>query len=198
MSDLWIASHVLLWIAVVFQGVLIVALMRQVGSLLIRVGAAHSLDAGYGPDVGSPAPWVPESVAADDVRPLLLAFIGTRCGTCEALAPALNAVADSYSSRLSVVIVAEDSPDEVVRWSVQHRLKPPAISEPEAFKAYGIEGTPYAFVLDADRRVAARGGANHIEHIEDLIRRCTVPQANERESEGEAMKSLPLVQARRH
>lgn len=195
MSDLWIASHVLLWIAVVVQGVLIVALMRQVGSLLIRVGAVHSLDAGYGPDIGTPAPWVPEIARGNDSRALLLTFLSTNCGTCEAIVPALNAVSEAYSATVVVVIVAEDPVSVLKRWTERHRLKPEALAAPEAFKAYGIDGTPYAFVLDSDRTVAARGGVNHIEHLEDLIRRCTLSQRVEDEPLETTPEPIPLLPA---
>src|SRR6266542_1070177 len=107
--------------------------------------------------------------AADD-KLTLLTFVSTSCGTCDALVPALNAVARSYSARIVPLVVAREDAGELTRWAKMNRLKVPTLSAPEAFERYGVDGTPYAFVLDEKDRVAARGGVNHLEHLESLIR----------------------------
>jgi thiol-disulfide isomerase/thioredoxin len=161
----------------VAQSIMIVSLLRQVGSLLIRVGTIHSLDAGFGPEVGDPAPWLPEThtdKANSPDAPLLLAFMSTSCGTCDAIVPALNAVARDYARRLNLNVLLADGQEAVRDWRLARGLRPTTTSASEAFSSYEIEGTPYAFVIASDGRVAARGGINNIEHIEELLRRCEV------------------------
>lgn len=175
MTDLWLASHVLLWVAVVAQGVLIFALMRQVGSILLRVGPGTVLDGGVGPRIGDVAPWRPEGLSAhvrNSGPSTLMAFVSSSCGACDDIVPALNGIARSYADSVSVLALGRESPSELEQWKRTRRLKIPAVSAPEAFSEYGIHGTPYVFILDRDGLVAARGGVNHVEHLEALLRRC--------------------------
>jgi methylamine dehydrogenase accessory protein MauD len=166
-----VVSHILLWVAVVVQGIVLVALMRQVGTLLLRVGSTKALDAGYGPGIGEETPWSPDPIGEDD-RPVLLMFLSPSCGTCSALVPAVNAVARGYASTLRVMAVLDASEPEVSQWTHVHRLRTESLASPEAYEALGIQGTPYAFVISNTGRVQGRGTVNHIEHIESLLRRC--------------------------
>ncbi len=176
MNELWVTSHLLLWITTILEALLIVSLMRQVGSLLLRVGAAHPFDAGTGPKIGESAPWVPDperlADERDDTRPILIAFLSTSCSACDDLVPSLNAVSSTYSTHAKVVAVVRESDSKIEHWRRSRHLKVPVVSSTEAFSRYSISGTPYAFVLDEERLVAARGGVNHIDHLESLLRHC--------------------------
>jgi hypothetical protein len=66
-------------------------------------------------------------------------------------------------------------------------------------EAYGVEGTPYAFVIDKRGDVAARGGVNHIEHLEALIRQCHIQSGSDEEhveidTEPVERRVIPVVQ----
>lgn len=176
MNRVLVASHWLLWVAVLMQSILILSLMRQVGSLLLRVGSLRPLDAGYGPPIGHEAPWLPPSfrVPSEDDKTLLLVFVSTTCSDCAALAHPLNAVAASYS-QVSVVTVSADDESELAAWAQRNRLRVAVVSAPDAVEAYEIGGTPYAFVVSPDGTIRARGGVNHIEHVEALLRQCQIP-----------------------
>jgi len=171
MSQVLVLSHVLLWVCVVVQAVIIMALMRQVGSLLLRVGSSPAFDAGVGPLVGELAPWEPDGLDRGD-RLLLLTFVSTTCGTCDALVPAVNAVAKAYESRLSCLVLAREDAKSLRTWSRKTGLTVSSRSLPDAFRSYSVEGTPYAFAIDASGRIAARGGVNHLEQLESLLRKC--------------------------
>lgn len=188
MNDVWVASHLLLWVTVVVQGIVILALLRQVGSLLLRVGSIKAIDAQFGPEIGSKAPKVEEIEAASSGsdKMTLLSFLSTTCGDCAYLVPALNAAASSYSSRVQVLALGRESSVEVHRWAAKQRLRVASISSPDAFEAFGIDGTPYAFVLDSEGWVVGRGGVNHIEHLESLLRTCCSSQ----ESDVDGVKPL--------
>lgn len=170
MSDLLVVSHIVSWVVIVLMGVLLVAMMRQIGVLLLRSGGTTPLDIGAGPGIGEPAPWMP--AGGDDVRSKLVAFLSTSCGTCDALVPALDAIDASYRDTIQVVAVAKESETELRAWRPGARARIPILTSPEAFKRFQVDGTPYAFVIDAKGTVAARGGVNHIEHLEALLAQC--------------------------
>ncbi|HEV2756497.1 MAG TPA: hypothetical protein VG318_12070 [Actinomycetota bacterium] len=191
MSDTLTTSHVLLWILVTLEGLVILALLRQVGSLLLRVGSVNALDSGVGPEPGMPAPWLPprdQQGPKDPDHLTLLAFLSTRCGACDDLVPALNAISSSYEN-VDVVALVRDDEDDVRRWKAGARLKPGPVTAPAAFEEYGVDGTPYAFVVDADALVAGRGGVNHIEHLEALLRSCR-PRRVDEVQEDESTREL--------
>jgi methylamine dehydrogenase accessory protein MauD len=190
-NEIWITSHVLMWIAVIAEGVLLLAVMRQVGSLLLRVGTVRPFDAGYGPGVGDQAPWLPDR-ELDDQRKLLLAFLSTTCGTCDALIPALNAIGSSYADVLDVAVVAREKPRVLHPWASRKGLSPRAIAAEQAFDLFLVDGTPYAFVVSGEGAILARGGVNHIEHLESLIRQCGIPDTKLGDEKG-SMPELPMV-----
>lgn len=185
MNDLLTVSHVLLWVLVLAEGLVLVAVMRQVGSLLLRVGSSRVLDLGVGPPVGHPAPWVPDDasqVFSDPRGLVVLAFLSTHCSSCEDVVPAINAAASAYAPEVAVVAFGEEDDSELIRWKAKHGLKVPFIRSREAFKNYEVESTPYAFVVDSDRLIAARGGINHVEHLEALIRKCVGRKVSDEEA----------------
>lgn len=173
MSQLLVASHILLWLLVITEGVVILALMRQVGTLLLRVGSRTAFDAGRGPSVGDTAPWLP-TAAQDSTDDLvtLLAFVSPGCGTCEELVPGLNIIASSYADRTRVFAVGTEAFSELEQWAMQNDLRVPVVSSKEAFERFDIAGTPYAFGIDAGGRIQARGGVNHTEQLESLLQAC--------------------------
>lgn len=104
LNQLLVGSQILLWLLVVAEGLMILALMRQVGTLLLRVGSRTPFDAGVGPAVGDTAPWLPPAIAesSDDLA-TVLAFISLGCGSCQELVPGLNLVASIYSAKARVL-----------------------------------------------------------------------------------------------
>jgi methylamine dehydrogenase accessory protein MauD len=198
MDSVLVTSHALLWVAVIVEGVVIIALLRQVGSLLIRVGSVRGLDAGYGPPVGQPAPWLPEFWSSDGSKALLLVFLSTECGTRDALVPAVNSVSRAYSDILDVVSVFSSPKEEVRTWVRDRGLKVPHVRAPEASEAFAIGGTPYAFVVDKRAEIAARGGVNHIEHLESLIRQCHIMSSSEDHNEVALTEERTVIRVVEH
>jgi hypothetical protein len=100
--------------------------------------------------------------------------MSTSCGACDELVPAINAIHATYTKQAAVLVLVRDEPQDVERWTRIRGVRAPVISAPEAFEQFSIGGTPYAFALDEERVVAARGGVNHLEHLEALLRTCQV------------------------
>jgi hypothetical protein len=102
--------------------------------------------------------------------------MSTNCGACDELVPAINAIHATYRKQAAVLVVVRDEPQDVEHWRRIRGVKAPVMSAPEAFEQYSIGGTPYAFALNQEHLVAARGGVNHLEQLEALLRTCEAAQ----------------------
>jgi hypothetical protein len=167
-----LVSHLLLWVAVIVEGIIVVALMRQVGTLLLRVGTSSAFEDDRGPLVGDDAPWLPEIGTAGGAGLLVLAFLSTTCGACDLLARALTTVSRGYADRLEVVAVTREGDANSSGWARKVGLRVPVVASPVAFDDYQVSGTPYVYIVGPDRRIKARGGANHLDQLENMVRVC--------------------------
>lgn len=166
-----------LWVLVILNTVVLVALVRQVGILLLRVGQVAPARALEGPAEGEtlripalPTPSQPKR--ATDAFRRLIVFVSIDCGTCQAIVPAVDAVAKTYPE-YHPILVADAEEQEVRRWLRDVRARDvPAVALPGILKELEIPGTPFACVVDDSDNVLASGGVNHLDHIETLIRRC--------------------------
>ena len=157
-GGVWIASYVLLWIAVVVLGLAVVVLLRQIGVLHARLRPQGVHFAGEGPARGQPAPPLnlPEVdlPEADVMRApaalTLVTFTSPTCELCAALLPSLRAL-ERREPDLAVTVV-EHSPSTLA-----------------AFRAYNVASTPYVVVVDADGIVRGGGVANSLEQVEVLL-----------------------------
>ncbi len=148
MSNPWIISYVVLWVAVVVLGVAVIALLRQVGVLHARIAPMGTHFAGEGPDIGSTAP----EVGLDWTRaPLsLVVFTSATCTICQQLKPSIEAMRKS-DPRMVIHTIDLDR-DRAV------------------FDAFNVHSTPYVITVNQQRNVLGRGVANTLEQIEELVR----------------------------
>ena len=109
MTTLLSASHLLLWIAVIVQGLLIFALSRQIGVLHTRIAPAGALMTRSGLAVDDPVPelnlkdiyqrdW---SIGQADESGHLILFVAPDCPICKALVPAALSLARYEGIRLT-------------------------------------------------------------------------------------------------
>lgn len=148
-GGLWVASYVLIWIAVLGLSVMVVALLRQVGVLHTRLRPLGVHFAGEGPERLAPAPPVP-GVDYGAHAMTLVAFSSPACAVCRELFPSLRAVPRDY--RDVALVEIELSPQ----------------SQP-VFAAFGVRSTPYVVTVDRGGTVQGRGVANSLEQVEVLV-----------------------------
>jgi thiol-disulfide isomerase/thioredoxin len=148
-GGVWVASYVLLWLAVVFLSVIVVALLRQVGVLHTRLQPLGVHPAGEGPEPGTPAPPTPRVDYASSAA-TLLAFTSPTCVICRDLRPSLAAVGEQYAD----VRVVEVGLDEL---------------QAPVFTAFSVRSTPYLVAVDRAGIVRGAGVANSLEQIEVLL-----------------------------
>jgi thiol-disulfide isomerase/thioredoxin len=148
-GGVWVASYVMLWVAVLVLGLAIVALLRQIGVLHARLRPLGVHFAGEGPPRHAPAP------AADVLdyrraRLTVVAFTSPDCEICKRLLPGLHALARQYDD-IAVEIVGHDA------------------ATAHFFAAFDVRSTPYLVAVDRDGIVQERGVANSLEQVEVMI-----------------------------
>jgi hypothetical protein len=147
-GGIWIASYVLLWVAVVVLGLTVIALLRQVGVLHTRVAPMGVHFAGEGPDLDSSAPHA-DRFGYERRDLTLLAFTSPTCELCASLVPGLRKIEQSYDElQLQTVSSADDS---------------------AVFAAFKVRSTPYLVAIDRAGIVRSRGVANTLDQAEEML-----------------------------
>lgn len=149
MTGAWLASYVVMWLAVAVLGVTVVALARQIGVLHARIAPMGTHFAGEGPELHSTAPGVGIDWSSSPLT--LVAFTSPTCTVCRELRPSLDALArQDPGLRLHVVDLSE-------------------LTRP-VFDSFSVRSTPYLVAVDRASTVVGRGVANTLEQIEELVR----------------------------
>ena len=148
-GGVWIASYVLLWVAVLVLALAVVVLLRQIGVLHARVRPMGVHFAGEGLPEGAPAPAM-DRFDFTAARLTLLAFTSPTCEVCAALLPSLRSLRRGYHD-VALEVIESDAQTASV------------------FRAYNVSATPYVIAVDADGRVRGGGVANTLEQVEELI-----------------------------
>lgn len=158
MTETILRITVLLLVAMaVLQAIVLIALMRQVGGIMLQLRPARfgEMEHDEGPEVGL----VVDIPRREDTRPAIALFLSPACRICQPLLPAIPALAGSYPEIdvIPVVIGADESDRE--RYARQ--IGPLARTDLHDLEnAWNIPGTPFAVGIDGDGRVEVRGVVN--------------------------------------
>ncbi len=190
MQALWI-SVALLAFVVALLTVAVVALVRQVGLLHLRVRPLQALEGEDGPRPGQPLV-INDSHWQDFARTsgaelVVLAFISPTCSLCTPLLPAFASVAKSLEPRERLALVFETSVDSAERYLAKQSVMLPFFSAQDAFRANGILGAPFVAVVDDSGYVLASGGVNTGEQIDYLVDKARLATTIEH------VESLPII-----
>jgi methylamine dehydrogenase accessory protein MauD len=173
-----VVSQILLWVVIIVQGIVILALARQVGVLHERVAPAGALIHGSGPGVGEQSPRLEVHAMGGNAvtigatlaqgRALLMLFVSATCPICKKLIPIAKDFAKS--ERLDVLFVGDAEASEqkklLAQFEIDERM---FINGPEVGMTYRIDKLPYAVLLDDQGVISAKGLVNSREHFESLI-----------------------------
>lgn len=174
-----LTSQILLWTAVIVEGLLIAALARQVGILHERVAPAGALTLHQKVNVGevaSPMTVTTIDGAAIEIggkrdgRSQLLFFASPDCPVCKSLLPVVRSAASAEADWLDIVLAGDGSKAEYQRLRSLHGLETvPTVLSEALGRAFGVSKLPYAVLLDEAGRVASLGLVNSREHLESLF-----------------------------
>jgi len=174
-----LTSQILLWVAVILEGLLIAALARQVGILHERIAPAGALTLPQGVAVGermtpmtlSDMGGQPVTIGGDRAgRSQLLFFASPDCPMCKSLLPVLRSATKAEAGWLDVVVAGDGAAAGYRAMVRDHRLDHVPVVLSEALgRALGVAKLPYAVLLDEQGRVASLGLVNSREHLESLF-----------------------------
>ena len=181
MLSLDVVSQALLWIVVIVEGILLLALARQIGLLhqRLNVGGARIMNAG--PKIGETVP----ALDAQDVnnehvtlgiergKRALLLFISIGCGTCETLLPQIKQLARLERDNLEIKLVVFGNADleNGQKYAQKHGLDStlPLIVSNDLGVQYRVSIAPYGLVIDRSGILRAKGLVNSYHDIESLL-----------------------------
>ena len=144
--------------------VLLIAVMRQVGSILMVVGTSTPLSIPAGPKIGSVLP-VPGSRLR---RPLLVVFVSPDCTQCGNIVPGFERLAAAYRDQLQLLAVVSNG-DEESRRAYAERVGSFARTDlPNLYDEWNVPGTPFAVALDSERRVRGSAIVNTLDQLETV------------------------------
>ncbi len=148
-GSIWIVSYVMLWVSVMVLGFTVVALLRQIGVLHLRVAPMGVHFAGEGPELDQPAPVIDLDVDYGAADVTLLAFTSPTCEICASLKPDIKRLARHYDE-LDVRFIGHED-------------------DPRSFADFSVRSTPYLVAIDRDGIVRSRGVANTMDQVEEML-----------------------------
>jgi len=173
-------SNLVLWILVLLLGVLLLALVRQVGVLHERIAPAGALMLNRGLNIGEPGPLVEVAdlegralrvgSAREDGRSTLLLFVSPGCPVCKTLLPAVKSSRRDERSWLDVILASDGERSEQQAFVREQGLDGiPYVVSAALGLAYQVSRLPFAALLDEHGVLRARGLVNSREHLESLF-----------------------------
>jgi methylamine dehydrogenase accessory protein MauD len=173
-------SNLVLWCLVIAMGLVIVALVRQVGVLYERVAPAGALAVREGAEVGKAAPRLRVETLAgkqieigaprDDGRASLLFFLSPSCPVCKTLLPALLSLARHEAKTIDVLLASDGERAEHEEFVEEFGLSTlPYLLSPNLGIEFGVSKLPFAALVDHAGVLRARGLVNTREHLESLL-----------------------------
>jgi methylamine dehydrogenase accessory protein MauD len=163
MNPIWEVSIILQWLLIVGLSVVVLALVRQLGVLTVRLNPSAALETLAGQELllgGSPAQ-----------APTVVVFVAPGCKPCDSLVPAFQKIARDYALSAVRFIVAINADGPTARaYAEQHRLDGlDVLAAGRLANELGTSSTPYGIAVDSNGIVAKRAIVNALEHLEQML-----------------------------
>lgn len=174
MSGPWMVLFIVQWIVLLGVLLVVIALARQVGVLLLRLGPAVPREVGAGPRLGHPAP----TLAGLTGRPwrydepmdgTVVLFVSAECSVCDLAVSAVPRLRSRFPETEVCAVVTGDPESAVALGSKTGLPLEQVYARPELVVAFGVSEVPFAVFVDRTGLVRARGVANNREHLEELV-----------------------------
>jgi methylamine dehydrogenase accessory protein MauD len=174
-----IASQIALWMALLFLGVVCIALARQVGVLHQRIAPVGALALRQPLKVGELTPEMTLNGLDGSAvriggtrggRSQLLLFLSPDCTVCEALLPAVRSAQGAERTWLDIVLASDGEPETHAQFVRDKGLsKFPYVLSEHLGRSFGVAKLPYAVLIDEVGKLSATGLVNTREHLESLF-----------------------------
>ena len=180
MTTPWLVSYIVLWAIVLGLAFLLLGTLRSLGLLQwkfdelvatrpVRKGR-EGLDPGNkAPDFTLPSTMDSEISLSDHAgREVLLVFTQAGCRPCHEIAPELNRLQEA--GKFQVLVVNHGEHNETQAWADDIEACFPIVTqnEWETSKGYQVFATPYAFLIDEEGTIAAKGMASTPQYLRYL------------------------------
>lgn len=176
-----VASVVLLWIVVLVLAILVILLYRQFG--LVYIGSRGRI-AETGLPVGAQAPTPllvevngqskPWSWNGPNRVATAVVMTAPDCRVCEELIPELQSLARKWSTTLPILVVDRLNRSQSIATRtdlpLQRAWTYAADHDGRLHNSFDVVATPFAFVVDTEGRVRAKGLVNYASTIETMAR----------------------------
>jgi methylamine dehydrogenase accessory protein MauD len=184
-----------LWATVLGLGVLVLALMRQVGVMLLRIGPRPPKQVeGLGPRVGDLVDLEhagSEGISSSGSAAHALVFVSPTCTSCEFIPGAVKSLVHAYTTVEFRILVDGDGVD-VENYVRRHRTGSILVLPgSDLRRSLNVNETPFAVLLAPDGRVLAQGISNNREHLEELLRAGAASEVH-RDSMGDHVGPVPV------
>jgi methylamine dehydrogenase accessory protein MauD len=163
MDNILIISSIVLWIVVLFNLLLTIALVRRINKIPESLGQPAEML-----NVGDTAPnfhletTEGRTVTQADFtgRQNVMVFIGPNCGFCKEQMPTLN---DLYykaqKSGIDLIVISLANIEETTAFANEYEFKAPIYAAPKEVNAiekeYKVAGTPQYYLIDEQRKIQA-------------------------------------------
>jgi methylamine dehydrogenase accessory protein MauD len=181
MSGVWLGSYIVLWLLVLVLGFLLAGALRQLGLLQLRLGDdPGALITDTGLERGSNAPDFtavdaqseePVTLSEMPAVPRLVVFASPGCLSCRELIPGLNEVRKTRGGEFDFLVICRGDVESCQGFGRQNGLEAPMVVDTngQIEKDYLVTLTPFAYLLDHERKVVIRGIANDWRQLESLL-----------------------------
>lgn len=175
MPTMFYVSYGTGWALLLVEIVLLFLVYRHFGLISLESAGAQN----DGLPLGTEAPEItgvtaegePMSRRLANGKAHLVAFVSPECAPCAQVMPHINTLAQAAADKLDITLVVRGAYDTAQR--MRERFDTPCVCVAEdghqVFERYGVQVTPFAFLVDAEGRIRAKGICNGQLRLRNLL-----------------------------
>jgi methylamine dehydrogenase accessory protein MauD len=171
-------SYIVLWVVVIVQVALTLALARMVGRISRNIPITGARVVNPGPEISRLMPDLetsdlsgnPVSFRFPRDRGLFLLYISPHCSTCAGLVPSARRFFKEISSQTDAIwVMVSGSQETQLEYALQNGLTNfPVTAEEQLPPGWRVRGAPFGLWIDGAGQVRSKGMVNYREHLESL------------------------------